>query len=274
MGPFKKSTTELPSALREELGLPEPKARNGHPYSQSSRSNRGGSSSNVRNGFTKSKSSSVVGRKEARKAARMEKKTKPTLKVIGKGLSAEQHERQKRDGGTAKSFMQKSNGKQRQIDLDEDGDDQLFHQMIQKEKESKNKKSVEGKKKNKKQVDPSSSSSSSSNPNPKKRSRDSIEDPKSQSGQRKHVSSNTQTPLERMLAKAENKSSKTKSKEFNVRKKPRSRMTQMEKDEEDEIRWLEAKLAKEKKGDDIEDDLDGECGFLKLQDRGRACLGE
>jgi len=275
MGPFNKSTTQLPFALREELGLPEPEPKpfqNSHPYSQSrpgrgrggsNLSNRGRGASNSNTSSRGGKSSSVVGRKEARKNARKEKKlshNKPALKVIGKGISAAQYERQKKDGGTAKDFERNGKRRQREIDLDENHDDL---EMEERKEESRSKK------KNQKRnstaaastssvTEPTSDSASSSSTTSKKRSRDPREDSSSKDQQRKHVTSSTQTPLEKMLAKAESKSSSKGTAKESARKKPRSRMTQMEKDEEDEIRWLEAKLAREKSGEDLQDDLDGE----------------
>lgn len=211
---------------------------------------------------------SVVGRKQARKDQRDGKKA---MRVIGRGKSAElgapkgrtpQHPprseptESKQGNGKGKTKERKSEAEPAQSSAKSD-------KPKQSKREVKSDSQDEG---------------ASSSARPAKKSRtSSAEAESSQAGRRqqKGVSADTMTPLERMLASAEGRlpgssSGAGATGDAELKKKSRKRMTQAEKDDEDEIAWLESQLGKSAKGkakekaqkgmlvEEERDELDGE----------------
>ncbi|CAD6887950.1 unnamed protein product [Tilletia controversa] len=104
-------------------------------------------------------------------------------------------------------------------------------------------------------------------------SKPAIQDPAISKGkQRKHVDAAAQTPLERMLAAQKSNGTSSSSSTMpgdaapRTRKK-RSQMTQAEKDEADEIAWLEAKLKLDREGGDDGEADDGLGVLIRELDR-------
>ncbi|PWN89205.1 hypothetical protein FA10DRAFT_253280 [Acaromyces ingoldii] len=310
------STTTLPAVLREELGLgsPRPSGGTGRPVnaSRSGRGGRGGRGGGA--GRPQTARTGSGSRKDARRAQREGKKEArrqhfggaaggsgkslssshiegreaanggrgSQLKVIGKGRSAlagmegarmrrereetkrkEKEERQAQEKKEIEKANRDAKGK-RKAHLEPDG--------MERKEEKKSRKSVQFADDVELAEDKSAT----------KEEEDS-------GRQRKHVGQGEMTPLERMLARAGQGSSGSAAEEVGAtggkdgKKKARRRMlTTAEKNEEDEIAWLEAKLgmrgkskksvkkgnvAGEEDDDEAAEDDDGLGGFLDELDR-------
>ncbi|KAK0530234.1 suppressor of glycerol defect [Tilletia horrida] len=240
------STTQLPAALRKELGIedaaPAPQQQHGRPthFAQSSRGRQ---------------QVGVLGRKDARKEARAAKKAPARPQVQSQHSSSS---KRRHDGADAAAGPSK-----RPASASAQGPPPKKAKVASKDAVSASSK-AEGKKK----VAFASTTTKEDDATA------------SRSVQRKHVNAKTQTPLERMLA-AQHASNGASSTSLSPglpatgsieppRRKKRSKMTQAEKDEEDEIAWLEAKLklrgSEGGKGDNEEGD-DGLGGLIRELDR-------
>ncbi|KAK0545581.1 suppressor of glycerol defect [Tilletia horrida] len=216
-------TTSLPAALRKELGIEDP--------ADSSRfSGRGRGRGQSRGGHP----TSVIGRKQARKDARNSGKKPPSA-------TSNPHKRAREDAPASAAAAQA-----------------VLPSTLPPAKKAK-------------VAAPTPDPKLSNKAEGKKKATSTQEDNanfESKTTQRKHVDAKTQTPLERLLA-AQSSSGSSSGSTGRVRgpadaasvpkRKKRSRMTQAEKDEEDEIAWLEAHLGASKASgeDGDEDGLDG-----------------
>lgn len=257
-----RKTTTLPAALRDELGLPAPSAgkRNFKPHDRRFDSRQG----------------------------------KPQLKAIGRPQSAINGAAKGTPRGPIKSLRNQEKEQQEQQKLRHQPQHQQarpkqhINSSYNKSKnatassssqqpESSKRKHEEKPERELKVIKKSKSTITSP-------SQDAQEQPKTRlnpfTGEletikptKKKASSSEQTALEKMLAKAEagpSSSSKGKAKARDglggeLKKKSRRHMTQQEKEEEDEIRWLEYNLGKSRQGEDVvRDDLDD---FLDDLDR-------
>jgi hypothetical protein len=268
---FQRKGPQLPAELSEELGL--------KPKTATATSTAG-----QRHEPYKPKSK-VLGRKDARKAAREEKKQskrpqpqnvkRGQLKVIGKGISAQQiarapaREQAKKLAAPVAHAKSSIKGKEKANEPAQAG--------LPAQPSKKRKRSSEASPKHQgngdiEQQRPKTKEKETSFQSTSKVKLDVL--PK-EVHQKKRVSSSTITPLQRLLAKAEGGQEAAQSSSAlsaPSKRKKRSQMTQAERDEEDEIAWLEAHLAAKaagkktaKKGDDdeLEDDgLDGGCSTM------------
>ncbi|KAE8232593.1 hypothetical protein CF326_g2377 [Tilletia indica] len=225
------TTTRLPAALRMELGM-GPEADGGSTNSGRGRQNN-----------------SVYGRKEARKEARTTNHnprggfTKAYEGGVKRKFGAEGRT------GPSKSAASSAPPLKRPKTTPASG------------ASSKASGSASSKAAEKKKVQQKSSASSS------------VEASTSLKGkQRKHVDATAQTPLERMLAaqKSGGASSSALAASGDVaprKQKKRSQMTQAEKDEADEIAWLEAKLKLDREGGEDDEGEDGLGVLIRDLDR-------
>ncbi|EPQ27963.1 uncharacterized protein PFL1_04290 [Pseudozyma flocculosa PF-1] len=270
-----KNTTRLPAALRDELGLPHlgparPSGRGayrggGHRHQASNRGgHRGSNHSNRPYDGNGSHNDGQRGHT-----------SKPQLKVIGKGPRAQQR------GSTNSNSNSNSNSLASPVASS--SNKQIDSRPTRDHKKRKQNESVPSKgSKKAKTSHPAASSDDDDDDGsddqdaaasqPKMRMNPftgAMEEVKPKPNASKSKSSSTSatakpTALEKLLAKAESKSSSAngKGKAVLPKRKKRSKMSQVEKDEEDEIAWLEAHIGKA--SDDTKDDLDD---FLEDLDR-------
>ncbi|PWN19042.1 hypothetical protein BCV69DRAFT_300822 [Microstroma glucosiphilum] len=258
-------TTRLPALLRDELGLPGPAARDAGAQSQGR--GRGGGGGGFSRGGRGGRfdgrggrgGGRPLGRTETRKLERQEKKS-------AKGQHAAHSTQPRRQdpygsnhssGRPLNGSTQINKGKRRQYD-DDDDDEGSDEEDVTSSSEEEQTRSREPPKSKKQRVDASSSSSSSVTAT-------NGSDP---SKQRRNVASDEKTPLQRLLDKSSATSSRpppsrSRSSSKRIRGAP---LTQQEKEEEQEIAWLEAMLGRGKKeksgkgkrGDDDEEETAGQ----------------
>lgn len=258
--PARSSTTKLPAALRDELGLPTPSntASGSHKGGSSFRGGGGGHHARAGNGRGRG---GVRGRRDARKAERQDKKQSRT-----------QQAQSQQSRPTAGAQLGRTNGNshsQTTIKGKERRDDQLSNQKAPAARRSG---LSESSKRSKRGSSPNGGARNASSKRTKLADADAYEDPQ-RPRQVTHVSADTITPLQRMLDKQGSSSGPSRSSDVGAKTKARrsgrAHMSQAEKDEEDEIAWLEAMLggggnaqqSKSGSGSKGEGELQDEDGF-------------